>query len=258
MNMKKLKAVFFVTAVIVLIGMPAQASEMDDSIEASARESHVFKTFLKDDSIDLSSQDGDVTLTGMVSEKAHKSLAEETVANLPGVKKVDNQLELKEQEGGSDAWISVQVKYSLLYNRHVSGINTKVSVKDGIVTLRGEAENQGQIDLAGEYAKDIKGVKDVKNEMTIAALSVGSPKAKTMGDNIDDASITAQVKMALLTHHSTSAFKTGVHTSSGVVTLSGKAGNAAGKEMAAKVANNVGGVTSVVNNMTIEDSLSKN
>jgi len=43
--------------------------------------------------------------------------------------------------------------------------------------------------------------------MTIAKVS--SQSKQTMGEKIDDASITAQIKMALLTHHSTSAFKTG-------------------------------------------------
>ena len=79
-----------------------------------------------------------------------------------------------------------------------------------------------------------------------------------MGEKIDDASITAQVKMAFLTHHSTSAFKTGVETNNGTVTLSGKVRSEAGKDMVSKVAKDVHGVKSVVNNMTIEDTLSKN
>jgi osmotically-inducible protein OsmY len=45
---------------------------------------------------------------------------------------------------------------------------TDISAKDGIVTLRGEAENEAQKDLTTEYAKDIDGVKVVQNEMTVA------------------------------------------------------------------------------------------
>lgn len=250
------KILITVAAVVLLNNAYALASEMDQNIESSARNSYVFKKYLRDDAIKAKSMDGIVTLTGTVTEESHKSLAQETVANLPGVKSVDNQLSLKGPAEESDGWISMQVKYSLLYNRHVSGMNTQVFVTDGIVTLRGEAGNQAQKDLAGEYAKDIKGVKDVKNEMTIAQIP-SEPK-QTMGDKIDDASITAQVKMALLTHHSTSVFKTGVETNNGVVTLSGKANSAAAKEMAAKVANDVNGVTSVINNMTVNDALTKN
>ncbi len=253
MSINYVKVFFAVTAVLLLTNVSAHASETDERIESSAKESYVFKTYLKDDAVKVYSKDGVVTLKGTVNEENHKSLAKETVSSLPGVKSVDNQLELKGEAPAesSDGWISMQVKYSLLYNRNVSAINTQVFVADGIVTLRGEAENQAQKDLAGEYAKDIKGVKNVINEMTIA--KVPSEPKPTMGDKIDDASITAQVKMAFLSHHSTSAFKTGVTTTDGVVTLTGEVPNAAGKDMATKVANDVNGVTNVVNNMTISE-----
>ena len=45
---------------------------------------------------------------------------------------------------------------------------TEVNTKDGIVTLKGDADNQAQKDLTTEYAKDVEGVKDVKNEMTVS------------------------------------------------------------------------------------------
>lgn len=251
------KVLIAMTAAVLLASVSVRASETDDRIEASAKKSYVFKTYLKDDSIKTESKDGVVTLTGIVAEESHKSLAQETVASLPGVKSVDNQLTLKSEPAAeaSDGWIGTQVKYSLLYNRHVSGMKTQVDVNDGIVTLQGEAENQAQKDLAGEYAKDINGVQGLKNDMTIAKIP-SDPK-QTLTEKMDDASITAQVKMALLTRHSTSAFKTGVETNDGIVTLSGKATSGAGKDMATKVANDAKGVIKVINNMTIEESLSK-
>ncbi|MBF0484374.1 MAG: BON domain-containing protein [Candidatus Omnitrophica bacterium] len=260
MNLNYLKIMVAVTAAVLFTSVYAIASEMDQRIEASAKDSYVFKTYLKDDSINIMSMDGVVMLTGSVKEDSHKALAQETVASLPGVKSVDNKLEFKGElpNESSDIWIGMQVKYSLLYNRNVSGLNTKVSVTDGIVTLKGEANSQAQKDLTSEYAKDIKNVKDVKNEMTIAATPKEVKEGKeTMGEKIDDASITAQVKIAFLTHHSTSAFKTGVETKDGVVTLSGVASSGAGKDMATKVASDVKGVTSVVNNMTVDESLLK-
>ena len=258
MNINYLKMFFAVTAAVLVTGASVHASPTDERIESSAQKSYVFKTYLKNDAITTLSKDGVVTLTGTVAEESHKSLAQETVASLPGVKSVDNKLELKGERPAenSDGWISMQVKYSLLYNRHVSGVNTQVFVNDGMVTLRGEADNQAQKDLAGEYAKDVKGVTDVKNEMTIA--KVASEPKQTMGEKIDDASITAQVKMAFLSHHSTSAFKTGVETNDGVVTLSGNATNAAGKDIATKVANDVNGVVQVINNMTISEVIARN
>jgi len=259
MNQNYLKILVAVMAVVLFTSVAACASEMDTRIESSAKQSYVFKTYLKNDAIKVQSKEGTVTLTGTVAEEASKSLAQETVVSLPGVKSVDNQLQLKGERPpkNSDTWISLQVKYSLLYNRYVSGLNTHVLVNDGIVTLSGEAKSQAQKDLAGEYAKDIEGVKDVKNEMTVAKEDSDTLE-QTMGEKIDDASITAQVKMAFLTHKSTSAFKTGVETNNGVVTLSGNTPNEAGKAIATKVANEVNGVTKVINNTIIDDSLAKN
>jgi len=57
-------------------------------------------------------------------------------------------------------------------------------------------------------------------------VSKPSKKTRTVGEKIDDASITAQVKMTLLYHRSTSALNTSVTTKRGVVTLGGKAKNA--------------------------------
>jgi len=131
----------------------------------------------------------------------------------------------------------------------VSAANTQVIVNNGVVTLKGEANSQAQKDLTGEYAKDIEGIKGVNNEMTIA--KVENKAQETTGDKIDDASIKAQVKMAFLMHHSTSAFKTEVNVENGVVTLNGDTSSGAGKDMATKVANDINGVTKVVNNMTI-------
>ncbi len=252
--MKIIYSIFIMLAVVALLAFsaPVNASEMDSRIESSARQTYVFQTYLKDDDIEIESRDGAVTLTGFVSEEYHKSLAQETVAGLPGVKSVDNRLE--EVEGApltanSDAWIRDKVKTTLLFHRSVSADTTEVDVKDGIVTLRGDAYSQAQKDLTTEYARDVEGVKDVNNEMTVTK---SSEKTRTVGEKIDDASITAQVKMSLLFHRSTSALNTKVETKNGVVTLYGKAGNAAALDLATKLANDVNGVKGVNNRMAIE------
>ena len=126
---------------------------------------------------------------------------------------------------------------------------TEVNTKDGIVTLRGDAASQAQKELTAEYAKDVEGVKDVNNEMTVTK---SAKKTRTVGEKIDDASITAQVKMTLLYHRATSALDTSVTTKKGAVTLRGKAKNAAEKDRATRLVNDVIGVKSVKNLMTIE------
>jgi osmotically-inducible protein OsmY len=245
-------ALLAVTGALLVTSTSLRASEMDDRIEASAKKSHVFKTHLKNDSIKTESKNGAVTLTGTVADSSHKSLAQDTVESLPGVKSVDNQLKVKGENHPehSDGWIGTKVKTTLWFRRNVSASGTDVYVKDGVVSLRGEASSLAQKELTGEYAKDVEGVKEVKNEMTVAKTP--AKPVETIGEKIDDASITAQVKSSLMAHRSTSALKTRVQTTDGVVTLSGIAKNAAEKSLVTKLVTDIEGVISVVNNMTIE------
>ena len=253
--MKVTYTLALVVAAVALLASsgPVRASETDDRIESSFKKTYVYKTYLKDEHIKISSKDGAVTLSGSVANETHKPMAEDTAEALPGVKSVDNRIEVTGDRPAenSDTWISMKVKSALLYHRNVSGTKTEVSVADGVVTLKGEAASQAQKDLTTEYAKDVEGVKDVKNEMTVAK----TPKKpeETVGEKIDDASITAQVKMALLSHRSTSAISTKVETKDGIVMLSGKAKNTAEKDLVTKLVSDIEGVKSVANNMSVEE-----
>ena len=241
-------------AALLALGVPVHATNLDDRIESSARESYIFKTYLKDDDINIQSKDGAVTLTGLVSEESHKALARETVSGLPGVTSVDNRLEVKgvPPAPSSDALLMDKVKSALMFHRSVSAEETEVDVKDGIVTLRGTATSQAQKDLTTEYAKDVEGVKDVNNEMIV--MKTGEKTPQTIVEKIDDASITGQVNIALLFHRSTSFLHTTVRTNRGVVTVGGKARNLAEKDLVTKLVSDIHGVKSVDNQMTVEES----
>ncbi len=236
---------------MLVTSMSARASDTDSRIESSAANSYVFKTYLKDDSIKTESKDGAVILTGTVADQSQKTMAENTVASLPGVISVDNELQINGEQPAehSDAWITMKVKTALLFHRNVSATGTTVNTENGIVTLQGVASSMAQKELTTEYVKDVDNVKSVNNEMTIAATP--AEPDTTMGDKIDDASITAEVKSSLMSHHSTSALHTSVSTTDGVVTVGGIAANAAEKSLVTKLATDINGVTSVINNMTV-------
>ena len=190
---------------ILAAGACAYAAEIDGQIESAAKNSYIFKNYLRDESVKVKSVDGNVTLTGKVDEEHDKTLAEDAVENLPGVQSVSNQLEVTTQPSPekSDAWIGTKVKAMLLFHRNVSGTKTQVAVKDGIVTLSGEADSGAQKDLTAQYTRDIEGVKGVVNDLKIAPPE--KKEYRTVSEKIDDASITAQIKGALLVHRSTSA-----------------------------------------------------
>ena len=187
-------------AVLAFTGGAVRASERDDRIESSFKKTCVVNTYLKDEDIQISCKDGAVTLSGAVADETHKPMAQVVAGALPGVTSVDNRITVKGERPAKspDTWISMKVKAALLYRRNVSATQTKVYVKDGVVTLKGVAASQAQKDLTAEYARNIGGVKGVENE--IVATRGLETASETQGGKIDDAPITVPVKGAVLAH----------------------------------------------------------
>ena len=229
------------------VALLASAS-VDRKIEEAAKASYNYRTVLTDN-VKVKAHDGVVTLTGTVQDSDDRALAVDTVENLPGVTSVNNEIVVKSAyPEHSDAWIGVKLRSLLLVKANVSAATTTVDVKDGVVLLSGTAENAAQKELTEVYAKEIVGVKSVKNDIAIKAPVPGP----SMSESIDDASITSQVKYALLTHKSTHALKTKVTTTDGVVRVTGEASSDAEKSLVSKLAQDVRGTKSVTNDMTVK------
>lgn len=273
MSMKKhLLTLVAVVALIFAFGSVSAAATSDEQIESSAKQSFVFRSLFTGTDITVKSKDGVVTLTGKVPTQAHRDVANETVANIPGVKDINNKLTSDEATPNtySDSWIKAKVMLTLFFHRNVGIMDTDVTAKNGIVTLRGNVDSLVQKDLTTEYARDVEGVLSVNNEMTVSAMGKKPAAATTPEkpattekpttlekpvvpkESVDDASITALVKTTLLYHRSTSALKPTVATQAGVVTLTGSAKTSTQKDLVAKLVSDVHGVNKVVNEMTVE------
>jgi hyperosmotically inducible protein len=226
-----------VMAIATLLGSSVAlcASETDDRIETSFKDSINYQIFLNNEHIQISSRDGAVTLSGAVCDDTHKSMAQGTAEALPGVKSVDNRI---------------------IVSRNVNADKTDVSTKNIVRRVPFIRAGEAQKEQTPEFAKDIQGVKEVENEMSVAKTS--EKPAETAGAGINDASITAQVKKSLSSHPSTRALNTKVTTINGIVSIGGKASNGTQKDLVTKLVTDVNGVKSVVNHMIIEESMSKN
>jgi osmotically-inducible protein OsmY len=238
------------SALILIIASPLAlfaSSSTDRKIEEAAKASYNYRTVLEDH-VKVKASDGVVTLTGTVQDRDDRNLAADTVENLPGVVSVNNQIKVEPTyPEHSDAWMAFKIRSRLLVKANVSAASTKVVVTDGNVVLSGTADNVAQKDLTAIYAKDIDGVKTVQNEITVKDMP-----GETIGETIDDASITSQVKYALLSHKATSALKTKVTTNDGVVVITGEASSDAEKSLVTKLASDVRGTKTVNNSMTVK------
>lgn len=88
--------------------------------------------------------------------------------------------------------------------------------------------------------------------MVLAACS--SMTGKTLGENIDDAGITTQVKAKLAGEKISTVTRIDVDTNQGVVALNGTVQSETMRARAAEVARQVKGVRDVVNNLRVQTS----
>ncbi len=247
---------------ILVTPLALLANSTDRQIEDAAKASYNYRAVL-DNKVKVKSDEGVVTLTGKVNSEEQRHIAEDTVAGLPGVLRVDNKLKVEGAKEGSDEWIAVKVRSRLFVKANVSLTDTKVDVKDGVVLLTGKASSLAQKELTEAYVKDIDGVRSVKNDIAVVegytsadmnadrTANRDMKNRNSVGEKIDDSSITAQVKYELFSHKSTSALKSKVNTTNGNVVISGDVSSDAEKDLVTKLAKSVRGVDSVDNNMTV-------
>ncbi|MFP4276678.1 MAG: BON domain-containing protein [Wenzhouxiangella sp.] len=119
--------------------------------------------------IDVSTNDGGVTLSGQADSEASKELAERLTGNTDGVRSVDNRIRVTgngndgSRDAGdvvSDSWITTKVRSSLIFS-NVPARSIGIETTDGVVTLDGEVGNDAAHELAVELASDIRGVREV-------------------------------------------------------------------------------------------------
>ena len=134
------------------------------------------------DSFDINTdvKNGTVILTGKVKSEVDKALAEELIANLDGVKRVENSLTVVKNDSASDesddtigqrlkdTKIETVVKTRLLFESEIRGTKIEVEVEKGVVTLTGMVKSTAAKDLAGAIAKGATDVTKVVNELKIS------------------------------------------------------------------------------------------
>src|SRR5687768_7485740 len=111
--MKFRRASVFSLLVILPLALLADPAT-DRKIEDAAASSYNFRTVLEKQ-VSVKAEEGVVTLSGTVLDQDQKALAEETARGLPGVREVNNQLEVATKGAErSDGWIALKIRSVLL------------------------------------------------------------------------------------------------------------------------------------------------
>jgi len=145
-----------------------------------------------------------------------------------------------------DSLISAKVREALLASDDVKSLAIKVKTDNAVVELSGFVNNQNQIDLSMKIAKEISGVKEVANQLSIKDSSTSA------NDKMGDSWVTSAVKTALLNDSVLKSFDIAVVTRHGEVMLSGFVDNQAQSLHSVDVAQSVEGVASVLNHTTVK------
>jgi osmotically-inducible protein OsmY len=141
----------------------------DQEIERDVKAELEWDPDLDASDIAVSVKNGVVTLAGFVKSYTHKYEAEAAAKRVAGVTGVANDLEVRMPavDERPDPDIARDAVAALKSQLPISSENIKVIVKNGWVTLEGEAEWQYQRQTAEYAVRRIKGVKGVSNTILL-------------------------------------------------------------------------------------------
>ncbi|MBK6452037.1 MAG: BON domain-containing protein [Steroidobacteraceae bacterium] len=145
-----------------------------------------------------------------------------------------------------DSVLTSKVKVALIDDPTTKAGQINVETYRGVVQLGGFVDNTQQKEQATKVARSVTGVKEVRNDLRIAAKT-----DSTAGQVIDDSVVTTSVKAKLAEDSTTKAHQINVGTDQGVVQLTGFVDSTAMKTRAGELARSVDGVKAVRNDLEI-------
>ncbi len=145
------------------------STELSDTISAISVKSMLIDKLGSDAlGITVSVTGETATLTGEVARTPSQGLANEVALSVKGIKKVDNEVTVRNAAGTVEASeasvknvaLELKVKTILLTDIGANALKIEVEVVDGVVSLRGKLDNP---DISREAIKKTRSIEGVKN-----------------------------------------------------------------------------------------------
>lgn len=211
----------------------------DETIELEVRRQLMVNELISSHLIDIDVEDGVVSLSGTVDHLLAKDQAIEIAESIKGVQDIKNRLMVK-PAFRSDKAVQNDVISALAVDPAADAYDVTVTVSNGVVYLKGEADSFAEMNIATRVAKGVKGVIKVINKLEIQYDAIRN-----------DSEIKAEIERSFELNPAIREDKMNVAVTNGIVTLSGFVGSLSEKNEAEVEAMLIG-VRDVINNLTID------
>lgn len=122
--------------------------------------------------IEVSVEEGIVTLTGNVRSYGRKMVAYEIASSFEGCRDVVNKLVVDPEAPIPDMEVAKNVVSSLNAGADITSDAINVAVTNGTVSLNGLVSSQWERSVAESVARSARGVRDVENQLTVSPMAI--------------------------------------------------------------------------------------
>ena len=153
----------------------------------------------------------------------------------------------------ADNWITMKIQSKYFLDGDVAARRIDVSTRDGVVTLRGQVENERQHRQALALARTTDGVQSVTDELQVGAAEASreTQRDRSVGQVVDDTWVTTKIQSKYFLDEDIKGRDVDVTSRDGVVTLTGTVADSEARQTAEAIAMETDGVLRVVNRLTI-------
>src|SRR5664279_1254276 len=212
------------TMLLILAGMPiplmrsvhaatTQKAITDHGITSAVERGLIFEKGVFPSSVDVSTSEGSVTLSGAVGNLLAKERAVKIAESIRGVRGVIDRIAVT-PVARTDADIRKDILAALRQDPATASYKVEVSVKNATATLSGRVGSYTEEQLAARIAKGVKGAKEIHNDLRI-----------TYQAKRTDLQIAADVKSRLLWDIWINGDQIAAAVKDGKVTLTGTVGS---------------------------------
>jgi osmotically-inducible protein OsmY len=145
----------------------------DSQIQRDVLEELKWDTRVKETDVGVEVNTGTVTLTGTVDSWTARLAAQEAAHRVSGVLDVANDIQIKLPGSyeRNDTDIAKAVRTALEWDVLVPNERIRTTVANGVVTLEGKVDYGSQLDDAARAIRNLAGVREVKNLITVEPSS---------------------------------------------------------------------------------------